>query len=427
MRLDLSVIYQEEGALFMDEKRPVPTGGFRYHFHPRILGTPAPVFPGFEVDFNDPVSDEDKPDAIWHRQRAREMIRQHPEIKSLAGNTPSTAVWCILLALTQLALAVILPGQPLWLLVLVAYVVGSLININLFSLAHECNHSLVFKGESANRWLFTFTSLPMFLSAHHAWWIEHHIHHNDLGAKKDFIKRRRSFFLLTKTHDFFGFSQGPVSRILSWLATPLFFPYALVMLVAQVFRSLLGLIVYVLGCLLRGKLIPNNTTLAILADEHLVSGYQRYRLKHWAVIYPFLSMTMTGLLFWFVGWEAVLYLLLSALFTTGFLHPLLMGLILSNSHFHGHQHYQPSSSYYGWLNWITFHFGLHTEHHDFCSIPWSRLPRLRQIAPEFYETLAPTPSYSLLALQFVFGSPKTFTEQFDDEVHRNLEMQKKAA
>jgi hypothetical protein len=32
-------------------------------FHPRILGTPTPMFPGYEIDISDRVGDSDKPDA----------------------------------------------------------------------------------------------------------------------------------------------------------------------------------------------------------------------------------------------------------------------------------------------------------------------------------------------------------------------------
>ena len=39
-------------------------------FHPRILGTPTPMFPGYEIDISDRVGDSDKPDykCQWVRQ-----------------------------------------------------------------------------------------------------------------------------------------------------------------------------------------------------------------------------------------------------------------------------------------------------------------------------------------------------------------------
>ena len=134
-----------------------------------ILGSSAPVFPGFETDISDRVDDSEKPDAVWHRTRARAMLQAHPEIKELFVRTPSTAAWGVLFVGLQLGLALALGGAPLWLVVVAAFVLGSWININLFMLAHECNHSLVFKKNSPNRWLFTLVSLPMALSAHHTW------------------------------------------------------------------------------------------------------------------------------------------------------------------------------------------------------------------------------------------------------------------
>ena len=112
---------------------------------------------------------------------------------------------------------------------------------------------------------------------------------------------------------------------------------------------------------------------------------------------------------------------------TGFMHPTIFGMILSNAHFHGHKCYQPSASYYGWLNRITLNFGLHTEHHDFARIPWMNLPRVREMAPEFYDPLVKTPSYAALAFKFVFGSPEYFEERFDNEAHRNRDLLKRAS
>ena len=66
----------------------------------------------------------------------------------------------------------------------------------------------------------------------------------------------------------------------------------------------------------------------------------------------------------------------------------------------------------------TFNFGMHTEHHDFHYIPWFRLGRLRQIAPEYYDNLKETKSFCKLAFQFAFGT----REAFNNEELRNLEL-----
>ncbi len=396
-------------------------GGFTPRFHWRCLGTTTPVFPGFEIDICDRVEEGNEPDAVWHRERARGILRAHPEVKQLFGRAPVTAIFCVAAAAAQIGIAIAVSGQPLWMIFLVAYLIGGVLNVAIFNLAHECNHSLVFRSKAANRWLYTLTSLPMFYAGHHTWWIEHHVHHNHMGSEKDFVKRRRSILLAFKDR-IFGYIPGPrVRRMTSWITTPLFWPIGGFMLVTQFGRAIVGLVIYAATAIASRQLKPSDFALSVLADQHLVSGYHRYKIESWAVIYPLLSLTMTGVLFYLGGWPALLYLFLSALFLTGFLHPLVFGLMLANSHFHGHQCYQPSASNYGPINWVTFNFGLHTEHHDFHYIPWFRLPQLRKLAPEFYNDLMQTKSFAALALKFAFGS----RDAFNNEELRNVEMLKR--
>jgi sphingolipid delta-4 desaturase len=46
--------------------------------------------------------------------------------------------------------------------------------------------------------------------------------------------------------------------------------------------------------------------------------------------------------------------------------------------------------------------GYHNEHHDFPSVSWNNLPRLRAMAPEFYDNLKYHSSWSRLLFQFIF-------------------------
>ncbi len=379
-------------------------GGFKPRWTWRMFGSAAPVFPGFEVDICERVPDVEKPDAVWHRERAREMLQAHPEIKQLFGYYPLTAVWCVLMAGIQLGIAAAMSHFPWWVAILTAYCVGALLNITLFQLAHECDHLNVFRSKFWNRYLFMVTSIPMFLSAHHTWWIEHIVHHNDMSATKDFTTRRRSYFLATRR------------------TSPLFVPYSLFMVVMQAMRSAFGLLLYVFTSLLLGRLEPNRFTLAVLGDEHLVSGYQKEGISKYAVVYPVVSFAVYGLLFWYGGWMPLVYLLFSQVFFTGYLHPYCLGWVLGISHFHGRKNYQPTASHYGRLiNLTTFNAGLHVEHHDIAGIPWFRLWKLREIAPEFFNNLEPIRSYTALGMQFVFAGKDKFEDNFNTETYRNLE------
>ena len=385
-----------------------PAKRFRPKFHLRVLGTASPVFPGFEVDILDRVPDDEKPEAVWHRDRCRAILRAHPEVRELFGHTPSTAIWCLAVAGSQVGLSMVSAHVPWWAVLALAWVFGALLNVCMFQLAHECNHDLIFKKTFWNRVMFTITSLPMFLSAHHTWWAEHLTHHNDMGAKKDFITRRRTFFLS--------------SRILS----PMFFPYSLLMLTTQVGRSAVGLLMYFFTDLIRGQVKPSDRTLAVLADQHLVSAYKADRIEMWAVVYPVLNFTLCGLLAWYgslysAWWKPLLYLMMAEAFMTGFMHPPMLGIVLGISHFHGTRHYQPSASNYNKLvNLLTFNAGLHVEHHDIAGIPGHRLWKLRHIATEFYDDLETIPSYTMLGLKFVFCTPTTFQREFDNETQRNI-------
>jgi hypothetical protein len=46
--------------------------------------------------------------------------------------------------------------------------------------------------------------------------------------------------------------------------------------------------------------------------------------------------------------------------------------------------------------------GYHNEHHDLPSVPWNNLPKLRRMAPEFYDSLKYHSSWSRLLFQFIF-------------------------
>ena len=100
------------------------------------------------------------------------------------------------------------------------------------------------------------------------------------------------------------------------------------------------------------------------------------------------------------GWGALLYLTLSFFFSVG-LHPL--GARWVQEH-HIVSEGQETYSYYGFLNRLCFNIGYHTEHHDFPSIPWNRLPMLRGTAPDFYNQRLGHSSWFRILLRFLFDN-----------------------
>jgi sphingolipid delta-4 desaturase len=51
---------------------------------------------------------------------------------------------------------------------------------------------------------------------------------------------------------------------------------------------------------------------------------------------------------------------------------------------------------------VALNVGYHNEHHDFPSIAWNNLPKLRALAPEFYDSLRSHSSWSRLLIEFLF-------------------------
>src|SRR5262249_14849549 len=101
--------------------------------------------------------------------------------------------------------------------------------------------------------------------------------------------------------------------------------------------------------------------------------------------------------FVFAGPRALVYLLLSAMFSFG-PHPVaLRGFA---EHF-DRRPGQPTNSYYGPLNLVSFNVGYHVEHHDLPAVPWIRLRALRRRAAPFYDALASTPSWGGLLVRLV--------------------------
>ena len=95
-----------------------------------------------------------------HVARAREILRKHGEIRALAGRNGWSAVLILALVAAQTALAWLLSGQSVWVILLAAWVLGAFLSHALWVLIHDCAHNLVVKSGAWNKLFAMAANLP---------------------------------------------------------------------------------------------------------------------------------------------------------------------------------------------------------------------------------------------------------------------------
>lgn len=296
----------------------------------------------FTADYHH--SDEAEP----HIQRCKEMIKKYPQIKNLMGRNAGTFYYILGIVTFQLGTAYLVRDLH-WALVLVlAWCVGAFANHALFVLIHECTHNMVFKNRIANLWAGILCDLPNAFpssAGFRKYHLKHHAFQGHYEIDADIPSRWEAKMI----------GNGFIGKSL-WL---LFFP---------VFQALR----------------PPRLKEISFSNK-------------WIWINLITVATFDVLLFTFVGPTALIYLVGSFFFSVG-LHPLGGRWI--------QEHYLVSSpqetySYYGPLNKLAFNVGFHNEHHDFSFVPWNNLPKIKEIAPEYYDSLVSHDSWSKLVWRFL--------------------------
>ena len=81
-----------------------------------------------------------------HRNRTKQILKQHPQIRKLIGKNQYSFFAILFLVTAQITLAITLSYGSWLLIFLAAYLVGAFIDHALFVMIHECAHRLVFKN-----------------------------------------------------------------------------------------------------------------------------------------------------------------------------------------------------------------------------------------------------------------------------------------
>lgn len=272
-----------------------------------------------------------------HDTRRRQILKAHPDVSKLMGpEWRSKYICAVLLIIPQIWLSWA-TRQLAWpAYIFVAYVFGATITQALFLAIHELSHNLFFKSPGANRLYALVANWPIVIPFCISFREYHLDHHRSLGA------------------------DGIDADIPSHL---------------------------------EGRLINSPCAKALWVCVQIATyGIRPMLLKRpsvsWLLAANWVSqLAFNAIVYTMWGGAPLRYCVLCVVLSGG-LHPCAGHFISEHYVFPHLSTTQETYSYYGWLNRLTWNVGYHNEHHDFCNIPWSRLPTLRRMAPEFYDNLA---------------------------------------
>ncbi|KIW12650.1 hypothetical protein PV08_09928 [Exophiala spinifera] len=296
-----------------------------------------------------------------HRTRRQAIIKAHKEVLQLCGPEPLTKYLVLAVVLLQITCASLLRNSAVfsWPFFLTAYIVGASANQNLFLAIHEISHNLAFRTPIYNRLFAIFANLPIGIPYSAGFRQYHLTHHKSLGVDgvdTDLPTALEAIFLD------------------SVLGKAFFCTFQLI------FYAIRPMMVYKIPF---GPVHYTNIVAQIVFDILIL----RY-----------------------LGTKALVYLLMSS-FLAGSLHPCAAHFIsehyvfskspMVNGKMPKDVPIPETFSYYGPLNVLTYNVGYHNEHHDFPAIPWTRLPKVYEIAREFYDPLPCHKSWPLVLWQFI--------------------------
>ncbi|MDD0853403.1 fatty acid desaturase [Halobacteriovorax sp. GB3] len=285
-----------------------------------------------------------------HAQRSKEIIKKYPKVRELIGPYPLSALYIVLITLLQVGLAYGLKDQSWALICLIAFMIGAICNHALFVMLHEACHNLVFKSNWSNKVMGIVCNLAQGFPSAIAFRTFHLLHHSNLNEYE---------------HDAdlaFHFEAKLVKNI--W------------------WRKIIWYVLFMF--------------IEAVRPMKLKSGKV---FDPWSLANIIIVVAFDFLIFKLFGTKALCYLLISSFFSVG-LHP--VGARWVQEHY-TFKEGQETYSYYGILNKFSFNIGYHNEHHDLFRIPWIHLPKLKAMAPEYYEPLYAHKSWTKLLLTFIFS------------------------
>eukprot|EP01083_Nonionella_stella_P192467 711415_1 len=282
-----------------------------------------------------------------HATRRKAILKAHPEMRKLFGTEIRTFYIVSFIIVSQLWIASWIGSSSwtVWLLLMYCY--SATVNHSLQLANHEISHNMVFEGSLwANFALGIIANIPTCIPSSVTFRYYHMDHHIYQGVDSTDTDIPCDWELKT-------FTTMPLKLL--WM---------ICQSIAYAFRPLL--------------VNPKPIT-------------------KWQVFNAIFILICDYYIYQFVGLWGFLYLFVGSLMGVG-LHPAAGHFIAEHYVFvKGYETY----SYYGCVNYVNFNVGYHNEHHDFPKIPWSRLPEVRKIAPEWYDHLPHHDSYIKVIWRYI--------------------------
>jgi len=251
---------------------------------------------------------------------------------------PKTAIVVMFIFITQMTIAYYIRDSSFWIILPVAYIYGGTVNHTLQLAVHDLSHNLGFESIWLNRVFSIIANLSTgFPSA--CTFTRYHMDH----------------------HQFQGVHGIDTDVPTMWEVR--MFTNALL----KTLWIFLQPAFYGIRPLLVKPQAPNR----------------------WEIANEVVIITFDLLIAYYLGIRALAYLVIGTILGLG-LHPCAGHFVAEHYEFtKGSETY----SYYGICNYFNLNVGYHYEHHDFPKVPWSNLPRVREMAPEYYNNLPYYTSY----------------------------------
>lgn len=284
-----------------------------------------------------------------HNIRRQKILDAHPEVQKLMEKDPISLYWAIALNIFQLGMMFYIKNyvESWTYLLILAYLISAVANHALFVLMHDITHFTCFKSVFHNQICAILANLPQAIPNAISFGRYHRDHHTYLGDAID----DPDIPTLSEVR----FFNNKFYKLLFLITMPVFY----------------GLRPYVKKPKLQSPMEVINIIVCF--------AYNYFVFKYFGI-------------------QSLVYLLLGTIWGLS-IHP--VGIHILSEHYEFNKS-QDTYSYYGWINYLNFNMGYHIEHHDFPNISWRNLPKLKALAPEFYDNLPVIDSYFHVMYSYVF-------------------------